>query len=107
LARLERLFAVTDAVSGTLHAGGAFSAMYDALRELRRSIRALLQSLAGAKKDPAWNFSLADDHSALHQRILTQLHSDRTGQLRRLERVEKTLAEWAPRTKARRSRRRP
>jgi hypothetical protein len=107
LARLERLFAVTEAASGTLPEGAAFSAMYEALRELRRSIRALLQSLAGAKKDPAWNFSRADDHSALHQRISRQLHSDRMGQQRRLERVEEMLADWAPRTNARRSRKRP
>jgi hypothetical protein len=107
LARLERLFAVTDAVSGTLDAGGAFSAMYDALRELRRSIRALLKSLAVAKKDPAWNFSRAGDHSSLQQRISMQLHSDRMEQLRRLERLGETLADWAPRKNVRRSRKRP
>jgi hypothetical protein len=93
LERLERLFALSEVTAGQV-AGTSLSQLGAALQELRRSIQAMLRSLSGAKKDIAWRFSEAADHSALRVRMGRDLRADRSRQLSLLAEMDATLAGW-------------
>ncbi len=95
LERLERLFALSEVTAGGV-TGTSLSQMGAALQELRRSIQAMLRSLSGAKKDIAWKFSEAPEHSALKVRMDRDLRTERARQLSVLAEMDDTLASWEP-----------
>ena len=105
LERLERLFALSEVTAGEV-AGTSLSQMGAALRELRRSIQAMLRSLSGAKKDMAWKFSETPDKSALQARIERDLRADRGRQVSLLADLDATLASWEPKERRPSSKRR-
>jgi len=105
LERLERLFALSEVTAGEV-AGTSLSQMAAALRELRRSIQAMLRSLSGAKKDMAWKFSETPDKSALQARIERDLRADRGRQVSLLADLDATLASWEPKERRPSSKRR-
>jgi hypothetical protein len=104
--RLERLFALSEVTESGLGAGTSLSQLGAALKELRRSIQAMLRSLSGAKKDVAWKFSETADHSALRLRIDRDISKDLKEQRARLARMDAMLASWEPKARRPKGRRR-
>jgi len=99
--RLEMLFALSEMTGQTFNPSTTLFQMRSALRELTRSIQAVLRSLSGAKKDPAWGFAQTHEHEALHGQIEKQLLRDRAGQMSALARINALLASWEKTTKKR------
>jgi len=99
--RLEMLFALSEMTGQTFNPSTTLFQMRSALRELKRSIQAVLRSLSGAKKDPAWGFAQTQEHAALHDRIEKQLLRDRAGQMSALAKINALLASWEKTTKKR------
>jgi hypothetical protein len=106
LERLERLFALSEVTESGLGAGTSLSQLGAALKELRRSIQAMLRSLSGAKKDVAWKFSETSDHSALRVRMERDISKDLKEQHARLARMDAMLASWEPKERRPKGRRR-
>jgi hypothetical protein len=106
LDRLERLFALSEVTESGLGAVTSLSQLGTALKELRRSIQAMLRSLSEAKKDPAWRFSEIPDNSVLRARIQRDLSQDRKEQRARLAQIDAMLASWEPKGRRPNGRRR-
>ena len=96
LDRLERLFALSEMTDGEAGTATSLSQLGAALQELRRSIRAMLQSLSGAKKDVAWKFSETTDRAPLKARVARDLETELSRQTASLAQMNAKLAAWEP-----------
>ena len=94
LERLETLLSVTEMQAGK-NANIRLSQMRGALAEINRTLRAVQQSLGLAKKDPAWGFSLSEDHNPLEKRIRREMESELAEQKWELAGLNETLDHWS------------
>jgi hypothetical protein len=99
--RLETLFALSEMTEQTFSPATTLFQMQSALKELKRSIQAVLRTLSAAKKDPSWGFAQTQSHAVLHAKINTQLRRERATQLSALAEVEALLASWEKTAKSR------
>lgn len=104
--RLEMLLALTDIQSETTGEHTTVGQMLAVLKELRRSLHALLQTLSQAKKEMAWDFARLGGRPTLERRIGTQMERDRDYFRQQLQELETFIASWtAPRGKRQSKRR--
>jgi hypothetical protein len=95
LDRLETLLALTDLESNQVGKHTTLSQLKSVLVDLGQSLRALQKSLRGARREPAWNFAGATDHTELRNRVGRELESARYDLRTRLNDLEALLADWA------------
>ena len=94
LERLETLLAVTEMQSGK-NASIRLSQMQGALAEVNRTLRAVQQKLAEAKRDDAWAFSLSHNHDPMEKRLRSEMEAELASQNWRLARLKRTLEAWS------------
>ena len=94
LERLETLLAVTEMQEGR-NANIRLSQMQGALIEIKRTLRAVQSSLGLAKKDPAWGFSLSENHDLLENRLRREMETNLANQKWLLKGLKETLDCWS------------
>jgi hypothetical protein len=103
VARMEILLALSNLRGSELDDETSVSQMSSVLAELEHSLRALEKSLLEAEEEEAWAFARNGPNEYLRMRVERGLKFDLTTRRRHLDVLEKTIADWARGSMAKRS----
>jgi hypothetical protein len=103
VARMEILLALSNLRGSELDHETSVSQMSSVLAELKRSLRALEKSLLEVEEEEAWDFARSGPNEYLKTRVERGLKFDLATRRRHLDVLEKTIADWARGSMAKRS----
>jgi len=104
LERLETLVALVEMREGLLGEQTSLFQARAALREMKAALRALTRSLKEARREPMWQFSLAnaEERETVRVRVGLEIRGDIGSMTLELTEVEKALERWSIRPAERR-----
>ena len=95
LDRLEALLAMTEMKGGRNGGKATVGQMQDAVRELKRALRAIQRTIQEGKRDPAWSFTQLRDLAPLEKSIRREMEMDLAQQRRVLQEQKRMLDDWS------------